>query len=658
MLFERIELMNFASYFGEHSMDLETSPEKPVVVVLGGTGQGKSSVFDAINWALYGEEYERDLIKRRQRKIGDYVNQKALREAFERDEAVEMGCTLYFEHDNIHYYISQSLCVKPTKNTNGELFPVQTDRMTALYKISRGGDHVHMEYNTIFLDEILPSNVKDYFLFDGDRIYQLSNPGSSKEVRDAIYRVVDLELIKNAVEHLNEVATDFRRSAKRLTTGELSTVDAEYSEEHEKLARLKQNLEELRDEDRAIRSQIDVLEDKLSELPDTSKLQERREKLQKQLIQTEEQIAAKIVELRKHCASSSLAFARIPMLDLVKVLDTRRKKGQIPRNVSQSLLKDLLEMKKCLCGTDFTDGDEIYKQLLSRLNDESKRSTGQELLELLYQIRTTSDDIQNSIVQLKRSYEEHNLLSAYYRESDIALKQTDEELEKLPKEDVTSITNELRERRNALVTVNRKIEQTANRCDDCERRIAELKSKREQLGKKQDEFNKLQRREYLAKQSADELEKIYEVFAESSRKSIEELTRKEFKHFVSSASAYDVALDENYELQILDPNGNRALQRLSMGQSQCLSLSFITAISRVSEKNPPLIIDMPFGRLDRDVHDAVSKRLPELASQLILFLIPEIEWNEVTAKNLKPKSSHIYRLSFDQDNQITEIKKE
>ena len=658
MLFERIELVNFASYYGEHSLDLETTPEKPVTVIIGGTGHGKSSIFDAVNWALYGEEYERDLVRRRQRKIEDYVNQRSLRESYEQDVSVEMCCTLYFEHDSLHYYISQSLCVKPTKNSKDELIPIQTDRITALYKITRGGDHVRMEYNTIFLDEILPSNVKDYFLFDGDRIYQLSNPGSSKDVRDAIYRVVDLELIKNAVKHLNDVATEFRRSAKKQTTGELSAIETEYSEEHEKLARFKRELNDRKEEDRVLRSQIEILEDKLRELPDTSKLQARRQELEKQLVKTEEQIESQVTDLRKYSASASLAFAGGPVLSLITELDSKRQKGQIPRKVSESLLKDLLEIKKCICGTEFVDGDEIYKQLKRRLEEEGKRSSGQEFLALLYELKSSSDTVQDSILRLKEIYKEHNRLSEYYKELSIAIKQIDGELEKLPKEDIASITNELRERRNALITTNRKIEQAINRIDECERRIAELKNKREQLGKKQKEFDKLQRREDLAQRSADELDKIYEVFAEDSRKAVEELTKKEFKLFVHTAAAYTVALDENYELQILDPNGNRALQRLSMGQSQCLSLSFITAISRVSEKNPPLVIDMPFGRLDRDVHDAVSTRLPELASQLILFLIPDVEWNDVTAKNLRPKAAHIYRLKFDSDNQMTEITKE
>jgi DNA sulfur modification protein DndD len=189
----------------------------------------------------------------------------------------------------------------------------------------------------------------------------------------------------------------------------------------------------------------------------------------------------------------------------------------------------------------------------------------------------------------------------------------------------------------------------------CENNIKNYEKERDELSKKQENVRKLQRRERLAQQAADEIEKIYEIFAEESRQSVEKLTIQEFKQFVHSASEYRVALSKEYELEVLDSNGNRALQRLSMGQSQCLSLSFITAISRVSEKNPPLVIDMPFGRLDQDVHDTVSARLPDLTNQLILFLIPNTEWNETTATNLKSRASHIYQLEFDAKNRQSTI---
>jgi DNA sulfur modification protein DndD len=182
-----------------------------------------------------------------------------------------------------------------------------------------------------------------------------------------------------------------------------------------------------------------------------------------------------------------------------------------------------------------------------------------------------------------------------------------------------------------------------------------LEKQRKEVGKKQKEAQALQFRSELSKKAGETIDLLYEEFAEESRKAVEQLTINEFRKFVISSSGYHVALSKDYELVVLDSNGNRALQRLSMGQSQCLSLAFITAISRVSEKNPPLVIDMPFSRLDPNVHEAVSDRLPGLSQQAILFLIPEVEWNERTQKNLRQHAKYIYQMEFDEANRETSI---
>lgn len=122
MHLERIEIQNFSCYFKSHSIDLACSPEKPVVIILGGTGQGKTSIFDAINWSLYGPDYENDLLRSsRERKIIDFVNETSLKEAESKNSNVEMSCTLYFEHEGAHYYINQALAAVPFRDTCGEL---------------------------------------------------------------------------------------------------------------------------------------------------------------------------------------------------------------------------------------------------------------------------------------------------------------------------------------------------------------------------------------------------------------------------------------------------------------------------------------------------------------------------------------------------------
>ncbi|OQY37010.1 MAG: hypothetical protein B6243_01755 [Anaerolineaceae bacterium 4572_5.2] len=656
MQFERLEMMNFASYYGEHAIDLSASSDEPVVIILGGTGYGKTSIFDAINWALYGQDYEQKLKEQRERDILDYVNESALQDAHTNQRHTEMSCTLYFEHEGSQYYITQMIEVKPVPDDNGALKAVQTKRRTTLYEIQFSGNHKELKYSTIFLDEILPNNVKDYFLFDGDRIYNLSNPGASEEVRDAIYRVVDLELLKNAEAHLSSIAGEYRRKAKKEATGALSDIEKQYDEERERLAQLKQDLENLKKEEQSIRAQLEALEEKLKNLPDTSKLQGRRSELEKQLKRLETQSEVIKSDLRASAATAALAIAREPALHLMNLLDAKRQKGEIPKIVSQTLLKDLLKLKRCLCGTEFEEGDEIHLTLTARLEAEkAKKSSGQALLDLFMALGIASNLIEQATEQLNNRDQDLQDLDDTKREIQLALKEVERELDKLPKGDAANLNQEARKRRDALITNARKAQNVSDRIERCELRIKEYEKQRTELGKKQQEALKLQRRERLAQQAADEIEKIYEVFAEDSRRAVEQLTIQEFKRFVQSASEYSVALNEDYALEVLDSNGNRALQRLSMGQSQCLSLAFITAISRVSEKNPPLVIDMPFSRLDRNVHHSVSARLPEITSQLILFLIPDTEWNDVTAANLRNKASHIHQLEFDKNVRQTQI---
>jgi DNA sulfur modification protein DndD len=80
MKFEKLIIRNFSSYYGEHELELNTDDEKTVVIIIGGNGFGKTSIFQAINWALYGEDYERDLNKYYNKKIADYINESAFSE--------------------------------------------------------------------------------------------------------------------------------------------------------------------------------------------------------------------------------------------------------------------------------------------------------------------------------------------------------------------------------------------------------------------------------------------------------------------------------------------------------------------------------------------------------------------------------------------------
>jgi len=50
MRITHLEILNFRAFAGQHSLDLDAD----AVIVVAGNGQGKTSLFDAILWALSG----------------------------------------------------------------------------------------------------------------------------------------------------------------------------------------------------------------------------------------------------------------------------------------------------------------------------------------------------------------------------------------------------------------------------------------------------------------------------------------------------------------------------------------------------------------------------------------------------------------------------
>ncbi|MGN7787820.1 hypothetical protein ACTJIJ_25015 [Niabella sp. 22666] len=655
MKFDKLKLQNFTSYHGDAPpFDFRVEKDKPVIVLIGDTGFGKTSVFDALNWALYGKEYEEELPKlRRGRTIIDYVNEKALKEAADQGRNVCMSCTLDFSHNMRRYYITQSLTVQP-KKSGTELKIQEVGRTTKLCEYTPSGDVEVIPYSKTFLDDILPGNVKGYFLFDGDRIYNLASPGSSTEVRDAIYKVVDLEIVKNAEEHLKEIATEYSREAKRLSQGELAAVEEQHLQETETLEECKRVIQTNQNEKRALEDQIKVLEAKLANLPESEKLQNEKD-IRSETLESilAEQQKIKLL-IKDNIPKSAYKLSKEPVEALIGIINNKRKQGEIPKHISETLINDLIKMGRCICDTKFEENSKIYNALKDRLQAEKGKSQQeQEVLELLYnlqglqQIATTSNqelsELEDTLIEQEGKEEKERLRIA----------EIEKELKTLPQENIKVITKELSTRRDKRDECIRKDQETRDNLKLCEDRLKEIDKQRKELGKKEKEVAILQQKNELAHQAALEIERLYNDFAEDSRSEVEKYTIEEFKKFVFSSSGYHVGLSKEYDLQVLDSNGNPALQRLSMGQSQCLSLAFILAISKVSQKHPPLVIDMPFSRLSKNVDAAVATRLPHLAEQVILFLIPDKEWNDATQEHLSNYCSHIYELEFDPNERIT-----
>ena len=348
MKFEKLIAENFSSCYGKHVLDFHTSENKPMTIVVGGSGYGKTSIFDAINWSLYGAQYEVVLKEQHEKDIADYVNETAVKDSVKSGSSVEMACTLYFEHEGKHYRIQQAIAAQQVKG-KVEI----SDRTSALYEFTPTGNYQEINHVDLFLNEILPSNVRDYFLFNGDRINKLALPGSSREIRDGIYRVVDLELLQNGVEHLKDAARKFRKNTKEASKGEMAEIETKFSKAHDELEELTQKKNILNDDKIALEARIETVDTKLRSMEGTIELHNKRDRLRERYEAKEIELKQVTVNLRSVAAVASTGMVLEDIKKLEMVLGEKRTKGEIPSTISENLLRDIIEIGKCICGTEF-----------------------------------------------------------------------------------------------------------------------------------------------------------------------------------------------------------------------------------------------------------------------------------------------------------------
>ncbi len=108
-----------------------------------------------------------------------------------------------------------------------------------------------------------------------------------------------------------------------------------------------------------------------------------------------------------------------------------------------------------------------------------------------------------------------------------------------------------------------------------------------------------------------------------------------------SFTPYIPQLSPNYELTLIEQTSGKPLKvAASTGENQILSLSFVGAIiDRVrewSQRNTlmgpdsstfPIVMDSPFGSLDRIYRKQVAKVIPQLANQLVI-LVTKTQWRQ------------------------------
>ncbi|ONK12582.1 DNA sulfur modification protein DndD [Streptomyces sp. MP131-18] len=649
MLLHNITLEDFGAYRGTQTLDLTTQPGKPVVLVGGLNGCGKTTLLDAIQLALYGP-------RARCSSRGNRSYEAFLRESINRQTDPKRGAaiTLEFsitvEGEERLYTLIRSWSA--SGKTLHEYVNVKVDGKFQKATSEGWADHV---------EDLLPLEIGSLFFFDGEKVESLADPDRASAVIESAVRSL---LGVNTAEQLRTDLLALQRRTK-ITEADQQAL-ARIGELKEQINSIEQEVDSANDRVGKIRSEVDRAKLRLEKAEHDfekdggvlyhrrAELEQRRDQVTKQLGTTEEaliNLAAgalplrlagdQIGALRKQAAIEDEANTAAQVLDVLTRRD-RQLLDQVGQNLSegerQRLIKHLQADRRDREVASQTErvlnlspeGAAQLAAIDSIIALEQRRA--EELLQQAAEQAVTVEDVERQLAGVP----EAELIASRLEERDEArdaLRTSQANLERAvegyeaSKNRRTGLQQQLERAHDERVKSLVRVEETERIIDHCDRQRAVLAKFKDLL---------LQRR--IAKLEVAVLQSFSQLMRKNGLVKNLNIDTQKFQFTLVGADG-----------EPLDPG------RLSAGERQLLAISLLWGLARVAGNRLPSVIDTPLGRLDSGHREHLVDRYFPKASHQVLLLSTDEEIDEELLQRLEPSIARTYTLVHDDATFTTSV---
>jgi DNA sulfur modification protein DndD len=638
-----LRVSNYRQYLGTHEVKFATGDEENVTVITGANGAGKTNLFLAMTWCLYGKGLDDKgaLLSKGYQPTGAHS-----------DAFVEVQ----FRHEGMRYRARRDILA--TSDGAGQAGELQ------LVSLGAGGRTDAIRNPGQMVNEVLSADARQYFFFDGERIDELSKAGHEEQVREAIRGVLKLNVLERAVRHLRDVEREFGADVKKsdsvnTETQELVKHVEELEEGLEGLRRRRSSLEKERE---TVRRQLDEIITELESLEAVRDHVARRQECKVQLDGLEQARESIYRDIESLVARGSVAVAAAAVDKAHAVLDQKRERGEIPSGIRSQLVEDLLAEGACICGRAL---DDDARRHLTRRRETSLPPAAEDAILLaagqISGLHSSASDVPALLGQHMRR------LASTQREMEDKQKEIDGLGERLAEVAGGSLTGDVGQVVAGLESKRQDLETRRGdlrfELGGCSREIEAFESA---LGAAADRLkkadaqsmagNRAKRRFELASRTREAASELLVRFQEDMRERIEAAADRIFKQLVWKEGVFEqVRILEDYALDVIDRHERSALRELSAGERQILSLSFIVGMSEVTGEEAPLVIDTPFGRISEDPLHNIASTIPAIAGQLVLF-VTDRELDAVARRELEPRIGKEYSLDFDDESGYTTVR--
>lgn len=635
MLIKSLRYKNFRQFKGENQIAFSCDPKKNVTIILGDNTFGKTTLLQMFNWCFYDKAIFND--------NPDFLLNLELASAmYNGDNPTEVLIEIVLEHEGRDYTITRK---QDYLKVNGTVTH-RDSQLKVTFKDLSTGKTGYIEKDKDMksvINLILPEDLSGYFFFDTERV---QNVAERKDLSASVKGLLGLTVLDNAIKHLGKEESkttvigsfyeDLKKNDDSKATEALDEIQAA-EEAREYQQKIKDDAESEIDNYERRR---EVLEGKIRDLQTTTELQKRKDQLARDIKSEKDALEKIYSEFPVLFGDDAVWFFAQPLYrQAMEFLEQAKVDDKGISDVTANTIKELIRNGKCLCGADIVDGNDAYMHLMEQIKFVPPESIG-----------TTIKNFKKDIQQ----YDKINTNDRFFQtiQSRIAdilrFKNRIQEWE----EEIADIEQQIEGKDDAkkyqieLNDVKQRLKEKTKAKELAIAKIAEAESRKERFKKiydtliaKSDKGREIRRYLAYAIKIQEWIQNYYNEEESKIRAELQEHVNVIFQRMYHGERMLEI--NEKYQTvlySVIPETHEKVISGESEGLIRVKNFAFIAGLVDLAkdktlkvgedklENEPyPLILDAPFSNADEEHIKNISRELPMVAEQVIMFVMKK-DW--------------------------------
>ena len=687
MIIKSITLGNYRLYEGKNIINFKQDDDKPIFLISGENGFGKTTFLHSLIWCLYGRliteveaEVRKDIansgyntflrnnlnnnVRAKLDALDNSKKDAIKRRGYSSDNEDLKRITTYYVAIEFENVVIPSLPCTSLKVVRSYDMVTEKENVDILIDGVRNELTATIGSEVFINDFILNKDIARFFFFDSEQIVALAETNTSTEKRrlcSAYNEVLGVRKYEDLKKNLENVRLRFRKKSSDVASREKLVSMLNKQEELEKqvgdkrqaLSNLESELLQLRSEDEAVQLQL------MREGNDATSTEIARiEKIIETTKQKDEEYKH---QLRQFIEYAPFAITGKLFKDTRDQIEydfklREAKNDQLSRNlVVSQITSDLMLMfeHSTISSPEKTELIIQVQNVLEKYKHEV--SDENVLLSVSEQDYEEFLSIYNNLTTTYKSEFEH--LAEDYKKNKLVLERNSRRLSNIQSKEKDELIKTIRAKKNqiekAIVQKDAEIRQMHESIGEMSQELATISRQVSELSKKVSLDDSDAKKDAVAEKLIDELSTFLVSLKQEKKYSLErriKTTLNTLMHKEDFIGRVEVVIDgEDMDINLYSVDG-KVINKdaLSKGEQQLYATSILKALVDESGIQFPVFIDSPLQKFDKShATKIITEFYPQISRQVVLF---PLLYKELTADEynvMKPLVKATYLIKND-----------